>query len=168
MRILLGVFVAGGLAFWVARDSFRPLDQTLVFAVLGLTLLVGGSVLAWAAKYDNADDSDSYLPKFRYLVVALVPWLLALALFLNAFLDRSSPTQHPAAVVSKREGIFQRSVTVTSWRPGRSAEFIPVDARVYSKLPPSGPVMVSVKPGLLSIPWVSGFERRYQLDLRTH
>ncbi len=167
MKILFGVFVAGGLAFWVARDSYRPLDQTLALAVLGLTLLAGASVLAWGAKYDDADDSDSYLPKFRYLVVALLPWLFFLALFLNAFLDRSAPTQHPAAVVSKSDGIFGRSITVTSWRPGRSAESIPVDARVYPKLPASGPIIVSVKPGLLGIPWVNGFERHYQLNLRT-
>jgi hypothetical protein len=168
MKLLFGVFVTGGLAFWVAIDSYRPLDQTLAFALLGVTLLVGASVLAWAAKYDNADDSDSYLPKSRYVIVAALPWLLALALFLNAFLDRSAPTQHPTTVVSKRERAFGQSVTVTSWRPGRGVESIPVDARLYPKLPQSGPIIVSVKPGLLAIPWVSGFERHYQLNLRTH
>ncbi len=168
MKILFGVFLAGGLAFWVARDSYRPLDQLLAFAVLGLTLLAGASVLAWGAKYNGADDSDSSLPKFRYVAVGLLPWLFALALFLNAFLDRSSPTQHAAAVVSKSEGLFGRSLTVTSWRPGRSAETIPLDAGVYPKLPASGPILVSVKPGLLGIPWVSGFERHYQLNLRTN
>ncbi len=166
MKILFGAFLAGGLAFWVARDSYRPLDQALAFALLVLTLLAGGSVLAWGIRYDDGNDSDSYSPKLRYVVVTFLPWLFALGLFLNAFLDRSAATQHPAAIVSKREGTFGRSITVSSWRPGRSAESIPVDARIYLKLPPSGPILVSVKPGLLGIPWVSGFERRYQLNLR--
>jgi len=168
MKILFGAFVAGGLALLVARDSYRLLDQTLALKLLGLTLLAGASVLALGAKHSDADDSDSYFPKFRYLIVALLPWLFFLTLSLNAFLDRSSPMQYPVTVVSKSEGMLGRSITVTSWRPGRSAESIPVDAHVYPSLPASGPIIVSVKHGLLGIPWVSGFERRYQLNLRTH
>src|SRR5260370_16480116 len=101
MKILFGVFVAGGLALWVARDSYRPLEQTLAFAVLGLTLLAGASALAWGAKYNDADESDSYVPKFRYLAVALLPSLFFLALFLNAFLVRSSPSHHPPPLPTK-------------------------------------------------------------------
>ena len=168
MKILIGVFVAGALALWAARDSYRPLDQPLAFEVLGLMLLAGASALAWGTKHSKADDSDSYFPKSRYLMTALVPWLFFLTLSLNTFLDRSSPTQYPATVLSKGEGMFGRSITVTSWRPGRSAESIPVDAHVYPSLPASGPIIVSVKPGLLGIPWVSGFERHYQLNLSTH
>lgn len=165
MKLLLAIFAIGGAVFWVAIDLFRPLDQTLAFALLGLTLVAGGSVLAWAVIPHDADDSDSYLPKPRYIVVVSLPWLFALALFLNAFLDRSAPTQHPAAVVSKSERAFGQSLTVTSWRPGRSVESIPVDAGLYSKLPQRGPIIVTVKPGLLGIPWVSGFEHLHQLNL---
>jgi len=168
MKILFGVFVAGGLALWVARDSYRLLDQRLAFKVIGLTLLAGASVLAWRTRRSNANDSDSYFPKFRYLIVALLPWLFVLTLSLNTFLDHSSPTQHPATVVSKSETILGRRITVTSWRPGRNAESILVDAHVYPSLPANGPIIVSVKPGLLGIPWVNGLERRYQLNLRTH
>src|SRR5215467_59365 len=120
MKILFGVFVVGGLALWVVRDSYRLLDQTLALDVLGLTLLAGASVLARGAKHGDAIDSDSYCPKFRYLIVALLPWLFVLTLTLNTFLDRSSPMQYPATVVSKSEGILGQSITVTSWRPGRS------------------------------------------------
>ena len=168
MKIRFGLFVAGSLALWVARDSYRPLDQPLAFKVIGLTLLAGATVLAWGTRRSKADDSDSYFPKFTYLIVALLPWLFVLTLSLNAFLDRSSPMQHPATVVSKSETILGRRITVTSWRPGRNAESIPVDAHVYPSLPANGPIIVSVKPGLLGIPWVNGFERRYQLNLRTH
>jgi hypothetical protein len=167
MKLLFGVLVTGGLAFWLAIDSYRPLDRTLAFVLLGVTLLVGATVLAWAAKYDNADDSDSYAPKPQYILVSSLLWLFALALFLNAFLDRSAPTQHPTTVVSKRERAFGQSVTVSSWRQGRSVESIPVDARLYTKLPETGSIIVSVKPGLLGIPWVSGFEHLYRLNLRT-
>jgi hypothetical protein len=166
MRLFLGVFVMGGVAFWFAINSYRPLDQRLAYALLGVILLVGVAVLGWAAKYDHADDSDSYAPKPRYIAVSSVLWLFALAVFLNALLDRSAPTQHPTTVVSKREGTFGQSVTVTSWRPGRSVESIPVDSRIYPKLPENGSIVVSVKPGLLGIPWVSGFEHVYRLNLR--
>ncbi|HXJ16280.1 MAG TPA: hypothetical protein VNM68_03685 [Candidatus Polarisedimenticolia bacterium] len=166
MKLLFGVLLTGGLASWFAINSYRPLDQTLAYALLGVTLLAGVAVLGWAAKYDNADDSDSYAPKPRYIAVSSVLWLFALAVFLNALLDRSAPAQHPTTVVSKREGTFGQSVTVNSWRQGRRVESIPVDSRIYPKLPESGSIVVSVKPGLLGIPWVSGFEHVYRLNLR--
>jgi hypothetical protein len=166
MKLLFGVFVSGGLAFWWAIYSYRPLDQTLAFVILGLTLFLGVAVLAWAARYDNSNDSASYAPKPRYIVASSLLWLFALALFLNALLDRSAPALHPTKVVSKRERAFGQSVTVTSWRQGRSVESIPVDSRICLELPQRGSIIVSVKPGLLGIPWVSGFEHLYRVNLR--
>lgn len=168
MKLLLGILAIGTAVFWVAINSYRPLDQTLVYGLLGVTLLAGVAVLTWAAKHDDADDPDSYLPKSRYVAVAFLPWLLAAALLLNAFLDHSAPTPHRAAVVGKSEDAFRKCITVTSWRPGRKVESIPVDAYLYSRLPENGPIIVTVKPGLLHIPWVVGFERSYRLKVRAN
>jgi hypothetical protein len=167
MKLLLGMLAIGTGVFWVAINSYRPLNQTLSFGVLGVVLLAGGTVLVWAAKYDDVDSSDSYLPKARYVGVAFLPWLLAMALLLNAALDGSVPAQHRVAIVGKSESAVRHSVTVTSWRSGRSVEVIPVDAGLYSKLPQNGPIIVAVKPGLLKLPWVTGFERVYRMNART-
>ncbi len=167
MKLLMGMLAIGGGVFWVATNSFRPLDQTLAFILLGLVLFAGGAVLTWAAKYDDVDSSDSYLPKARYVCVASFPWLLAAALLLNATLDGSVPAQHRVMVVSKSESALRQSITVTSWRPGRSVEVIPVDANIYPELPANGPIIIAVKPGLLRLPWVTGFERVYRMNART-
>jgi hypothetical protein len=168
MKVLLGILVIGAALFWLAINSYRPLDQMLALDVLGLSFLLGGAVLVWAFRYDDVDKSDSYLPKSRYIVVACLPWFLALALLLNALLDTSAPTQYRATVVSKSETSFRQCITVTSWRTGRSVESIPVDAGVYPNLPQSGPIIVNVKPGLLHVPWVVGFERLYRLNVRAN
>jgi hypothetical protein len=167
MKLLLGMLAIGSCVFWVAINSFRPLDQTLGFLVLGGILLAGGTVLVWATKCGDVDSSDSYLPKARYVGTASLPWLLAAALLLNAVLDRSVPAQHHVTVVGKSESAVRETITITSWRPGKSVEVIPVDAGLYSKLPQRGPIIVAVKPGFLRLPWVTGFERVYQMNART-
>lgn len=166
MKLLLGILAFGTAMFWLAIHSYRPLDQNLAFEVMGFSFLAGAAVLAWGLKRDHPDRSDSYLPKPQYVAVACLPSLLALALFLNVLLDGSAPKQYQAFIVGKTETSLSNYVTVTSWRTGRTAESIPVDAAVYARLPQSGPILVSVKPGLLRLPWVAGFERVYRLNVR--
>jgi len=166
MKILLGILAFGTAMFWLAIHSYRPLDQNLAFEILGFSFLAGAAVLAWGLKRNHADSSDSYVPKPQYVAVACLPCLLALALFLNVLLDGSAPKQYQAIVLRKTETPLSNCITVTSWRTGRTAESIPVDASVYAQLPQSGPILVSVKPGLLHLPWVAGFGRIDRLNVR--
>lgn len=168
MKFLLGILAFGTAMFWLAIHSYRPLDQRLALDILGVSFFLGAVVLACAFKFDHPDRSESYLPKPQYVAVACLPCLLALALFLNVLLDGSAPKQYPATILRKTETSFSNYIMVTSWRTGKTVESIPVDAAVYAQLPQSGPILVSVKPGLLHVPWVAGFERIYRLNVRAH
>jgi hypothetical protein len=98
------------------------------------------------------------------VAVAVFPWLLACGILANGALDHSSEVLYQPVVLRTA---YQRRwdlVVVQSWRPGRTTESL------YIRRPflfgrggfyflPGKTIIVGMKPGALSMPWITRVSR---------
>ncbi len=159
---LVAVFLFGSIAFFPSTLFYPPLELDGILIFIGvlffLTLLLAG-YLDWRAR--KHAEIESLKRVFRALIP--LPWLLAGLLWANGALDSSEPKNHRTVVMDKftMPGALKQSrITVTSWRPGRSIERVPVSRDDYLRFAPGDEVEVRVQDGLVGIPWVYAVYRK--------
>ncbi|MFZ3214500.1 MAG: hypothetical protein WA192_00390 [Candidatus Acidiferrales bacterium] len=155
------LFLVGAIAFIVASGRYPALelDGILIFIGVVFFLTLGLAMIVERRALRHAEVES--LKRVYYGLLPL-PWLLAALLFANGALDRSPAHQEKARVIGKfamSGPVPSRRLIVSSWRPGRRVERIPVDRDDFDRFTSGDIVDIQVKDGLVSIPWVAGVSR---------
>ena len=168
------------LAYWAMRTvlEYRPVGSSVaallptigMAVVLASLVLVAVDVLAVLPKDGTFFEVVGRIGRWsRWVVVGFV-WI-AIALMLNARLDRSAATAHRAEVV--RVGARTQTpgaALVHSWMDVRSATLaadvmrVPLGPREQGVFWRQEPVLVLVRQGRFGVPWIARLER----DLEGH
>ncbi len=127
MKILVGIFVTGSMALFLANRAFTPVSEDAVLLSMIPLWFIGAGVLQWATKRDDGNDTDSYYPQKRYFALVCLPWLFSAVLCSNAMADSSPPAVHKTIVRSGSKGRYGSDLKVESWRPSHGAETMLVD-----------------------------------------
>ena len=158
--LLLAPGLLVGLAAYIV---FPPLDAGPLVA-FGLFLLFLPIVLQLLSiiRKRLSDDLDRLRTAYVYSSIALL--LLALLLFLNGWLDRSPVNPVTTTVIQKTEtrrgSSTGHSLTVSSWRPGRSLEELVVGSHTYNTVFVGKTIAVDMHKGFFNLPWYSGVSSR--------
>lgn len=153
---LTAVFLVGGVTFLPSSQLYPPLELDGIFIFIGAVVFAG---LALAVLVDRRSRRGEEVEVFRRIFVGLVPlpWLLAGLLYANGRLDATRPVGHAVSVVGKftMPGTLRSTrLVVTSWRPGRRIERVPLPRSEFHRFRRGDVVEVQVQPGLVGIPWV--------------
>lgn len=129
---------------------------------------------------DPPNPDGSNLTGLLFMIVAIVMGVYGLLVTLNVQLDSSNPTSHRVDVVEKyqlsanlanlitgdppprKNHLASDFITVESWRSGRKYENFAVSNHLHSNLyvdRKKERVEVTVRSGLLGVPWVVGIEK---------
>lgn len=154
-------FLVGAVLFVPASQVFPPiaLDSILIF--MGVIFFAALSLGYWI-EHRAKHHQEVEVMKRIYFGLTPVPWVLAAMLFMNGRFDSSVPRTEPAVVIGKVSvaGLPRGyRLVVTSWRGNRSIERVPVPRDDFDRFHPGDEVIVIVKDGLASIPWVYAVRR---------
>lgn len=156
MNILIAIFAVGSVALFESIQTFPPIWYDELTWTLLVVWLAGSMILAAAKKYDDNEESDSYLPRKRYIAIALVPWLISAGIYANAVFDRSSPVAYRTTVISRSKGRYGSDVRVSPFLQSHGARVIPVRFSCFDALMPGTEVYVQIKRGAIQVPWIAG------------
>ena|SRR5579864_1260823 len=155
MKIVTPVFLIGCIAIVLAFSQY-PLVDIVTTAALFAAGFIFIALLLHAGRNENVSA--------RYVLAAVLPWVIAGLLFANGALDNSEETRHPTTVVetsyasSYRSIGMRHSMVVQSWRPGRTTETVHVSA-FQPFFHPGERITIGVKIGALGISWISSISR---------
>lgn len=155
------VFLLGAITCVVAAERFPALELDGILIFIGVVFFVTLGIAILLERRALRHQEVETLKRLYYGLIPL-PWLLAILLFGNGALDRSTVQSEQARVISKFSmpgPIPSRRLIVTSWREGHRLERIPVDRVDFDRFTTGDVVDVKVKGGLVSIPWVTGVSR---------
>jgi len=157
-------FLAGSLLFPYITPIYPPLDLDLMLVFFGVLFFVA---LAIVVLLDHRARKHQEIEILKRIYAGFIPlpWILALAIFLNGRLDQPSKLVYvPVRVDGKflMKGLLRgtRRLVVRSWRPGQKVERIPVDPDDFERFRLGDQIEVAVQPGVLGIPWVYGVYRQ--------
>lgn len=154
-------FLLGAIAFVAASVRYPALDLDEILIFIGVLFFVTLGIAMWVERRALRHAEVEALKRVYYGLIPL-PWLLAVLLLGNGWLDHSPPQLQTARVVGKfamRGPVPSRRLIVNSWREGRRFERVPVDQGDFDRFTTGDVVEVQVKGGLVGIPWVSGVSR---------
>jgi len=150
---LLAPGLLGGLLAYVI---YPPLDAGPL-VVLGLCVFALPLVLQLFSVVRKRLSEDVRWLRKVYVYSSLALLLLALVPLLNGWLDRSPGSAVRATVIqkafSRRGSATRHSLTVSSWRPGRSEEELVVGTRSYNNALVGKTITVEVHKGFFGLPW---------------
>lgn len=157
-------FLIGSLLFPYVSQLYPPLDLDLMLVFFGLLFFVALTLAFFLERRARARQELEVLKRIYFGFIPL-PWLLAVALFVNGKLDSpKNIVYHPTTVEARfyMKGLIRgsRRLIVTGWRPGQKIERLPVDAYDYDRFHNGDAVLVAVEPGALGIPWCYSVYRR--------
>jgi hypothetical protein len=155
------VFLLGAITFVVAAERYPALELDGILIFIGVLFFVTLGIAILLERRALRHQEVETLKRLYYGLIPL-PWLLAILLFGNGALDKSTVQSERARVISKFSmpgPIPSRRLIVTSWREGHHLERIPVDRVDFDRFTTGDIVDVKVKSGLVSIPWVAGVSR---------
>jgi len=141
-----------GVIFATRAYSLLNKDLWLIFGLLTLPIVV--FLMYLRGKEKQGEDIRRFFPVTTW--VAFIPLCAAVAFLANGALDRSPVEPHTAVVIkmeSAAKGATYR-VQVSSWRPGRSSEWLHVSKNVFVQFQVHDPITVEMHTGALGIPWV--------------
>jgi hypothetical protein len=152
VKILTPLFLLGSftLAYFVFI-RYPPVETTATMVLF----VLGFFVLAIFFRQGRMEKVTA-----RYILAALLPWVIAGFFFANAALDYSEETVHPTVVVQTYYGTrWQRKeLIVRSWRSGRTTESVYVSS--FQPFFYEGQhVAIGVKSGALGVSWISSISR---------
>jgi hypothetical protein len=156
-----GFFLLGAIAFVAASVRYPALDLDEILIFIGVLFFVTLGIAMWVERRALRHAEVEALKRVYYGLIPL-PWLLAVLLLGNGWLDHSPPQLQTARVVGKfamRGPVPSRRLIVNSWREGRRFERVPVDQSDFDRFTTGDVVEVQEKGGLVGIPWVSGVSR---------
>lgn len=159
---LTAVFLVGAVTFLPISLVYPPLELDGIFIFVGVVVFFA---LVLAVNVDRRSRRGLEIEALRRIFVGLVPipWLLAALLLVNGKFDTTPPVIHTARVEGKftMPGTLRSTrLAVTSWRPGRSIERVPLAASDFHRFDRGDTVEVSVQEGLVGIPWVQDVIRK--------
>jgi hypothetical protein len=151
LLLIPGVFVSLS-----AQGAYPPLNSRLTMGVmLGLFLLpVALLMLSWARRPPH-QGAGPWRTVFIGAGLALVLW--GVALFVNGGLDRAPSPVVRCTILRKTSFATRRgrryTLTITSWRPGRSQEIFRVGSSVFERAVVGKSVTVDLHPGYFGLGW---------------
>ena len=159
---LTAVFVVGSVIFLPVSHLYPPLELDGIFIFVGALVFAG---LSLAVTVDRRARRGQEIEALRRIFVGLVPvpWLLAGLLLVNGKFDSTPPVSHTVSVVGKftMPGTLRSTrLAVTSWRPGRTIERVPVMSSDFHRFDRGDVVEIRVQEGLVGIPWVYNVHRK--------
>lgn len=156
------IFVLGGIAFVVASGRYPALELDEILIFIGIVFFLTLGLAIWVERRAIRHGEVEVLKRIYYGLIP-VPWLLAALLLANGALDNARPHTEHARVVGKFSmpgPAATRRLVVTSWREGGRLERVPVDRVDFDRIFAGDTVDVSIKDGLVGIPWVTGVSRQ--------
>lgn len=149
------VFLVGVVALMLCTAQPYPLlsGQMTTLGLLAVCACAGFVVL-------RAPRDAPVVPKDVLMV--LLPWFLAAALFANGAFDSSPEALHRTVVVRTSYGRRSRALVVQSWRPGNSTELLSLAGGFFGRYGffyPGQTVTVGTRSGALGMPWVTRISR---------
>jgi len=160
------LLLAGALVALIFFERYQPLDSAAVMRSFSIALLVLWVLLAWKTWELMRSPRKSWGARFGLFLPALVPWAFAAFLGLNGALDRSPPSTHLTAVVTRHASsrdwlhLFRYEVVVHSWREGRCFEGVLVRDRNHFEAQQRGdPVRVEVRSGFFGLAWIAALRK---------
>lgn len=163
LLLLTAIFLVGAVLFVPVSRVFPPLDLDGVLIFVGALFFLTLGLAVWLdARARHHREVEALKQIFRALVP--VPWLLSALLFVNGWMDRSSPAVHSATIVSKFSmpgWLREHRLVVTSWRSGRLFERIAVDTNDQARFLRGDEIEIGVHEGLAGIAWVSEIHRKH-------
>jgi hypothetical protein len=155
------VFLVGGLGFVAAAGLYPPLEIDGMLIFIGISFFITLGIGLWLERR-AVRHMDIEVLRRIYFGLVPVPFLLGALLLVNGGLDHASPARERALI----EGKFSmrgpwpwHRLVVYSWRDGRRYERIAVNSTDFDLYTVGDPLVISVEPGLVGIPWVSGVYR---------
>jgi hypothetical protein len=156
------VFLVGALGFVVASGLYPPLEIDGMMIFVGIVFFITLGTGVWLERRAVRHMDIEALKKIYFGLIP-VPLLLGVLLLANGGLDHSAPTAQKTTIVDKfsmRGPWPGHRLVVYSWGDGRRYERIAVNTTDFDLYTMGDPLMVSVEPGLVGIPWVAGVCRR--------
>lgn len=154
MKILIPAFLVGALALAFSVGAYQPFDTDGM--LLGILVLCVTALAVLA----TADTDEGISPK--YVLAALLPWLLSAVFVANGALDHSQEMRYHTVVIEEHFNSPRwwvgDSIVVRSWRPDRSRERVYIRG-IQAFYDPGEGVTVGIRPGALGIAWVSSLLR---------
>ncbi len=154
-------FLLGAIAFIAASVRYPALDLDEILIFIGVLFFLTLGIGIWVERRALRHAEVEALKRVYYGLIPL-PWLLAVLLLGNGWLDHSPTQLQTAHVVGKfamRGPVPSRRLIVNSWRDDHRFEHVPVDQGDFDRFTTGDVVEVQVKGGLVGIPWVSGVSR---------
>jgi hypothetical protein len=162
------MFLGGLVAFVRCLETYPPYwnDDPLIWK-LPLTCYVAGFLLTIAFR-KKLLARQTMFPGYKALTILILPFAPAAAgvslfLFLNGYLDASTPRTVPYTILHKHRYQSDFSLDLQSLQEPPFPNSIPVDADTYHAARPGGRVAVMVKNGYFNTPWIVA----YQLEDQT-
>lgn len=156
------VFLVGSLAFPYISQIYPPLDLDVMLVFYGAIFFLALALAVLIDHRARRHQEIEVLKRFYFGFVPL-PWIFAVALFVNGKIRSGPDEYYPTTVISKfnMKGIVRGSqrLLVHSWRDGQRVERLAVDADDFNRFHDGDAVVVRVQPGALGIPWVYGVFR---------
>jgi hypothetical protein len=155
------IFLLGALAFIVGSARYPALELDGILIFIGVLFFLTLGLAIWVERRALRHAEVEALKRIYYALIPL-PWLLAALLLGNGALDHTPPRIERARVIGKFSmpgPVPNRRLVVTSWRPGRRLERVPVDRGDFDRVSSGDLVEVRVQEGLVGIPWVAGVSR---------
>jgi hypothetical protein len=145
-----GVFVTlHALSVYPPVNARFPMAVMLFMFLLPVVLMVLSFVL-------NRPNENQKTWRILYVSSSVALLLLAILLFLNGYLDRSSPNEVRTTVIRKaviRGRSTQYNLSVSSWTPDRSIENFNVAMNVFERAAVGKTVTVELHKGFFGMPW---------------
>lgn len=157
------LLLAGGFVALAVFERYQPLDAPAQIRALALALPALFLILILTVR-QLIRGVEFRAPRFWLLAPAAIPWIFALALFSNGWLDRSPPERQATVVVGKyaraaRGPLFHYELVVRSWRaPGHVEGIILRREDEFNRFRLGDPATVLVRRGFLRLAWIDGVE----------
>jgi hypothetical protein len=151
--LLLAPGLLGGIFAYVV---YPPLDSGPLVA-FGLCIFLLPFVLKLSSVLRKRLGEDEGRLRTVYVCTSFALLLLSFVVLVNGWQDKSPLNAVRATVIQKtstrHRSTTSYSVTVSSWRPGRSVEELTVGSRTYNNVVVGKPVTVGVRKGAFGLPW---------------
>lgn len=157
------LLLAGGFVALAVFERYQPLDAPAQIRALALALPALFLILILTIR-QLVRGVELHAPRFWLLAPAAIPWIFALALFLNGWLDRSPVERQATVVVGKYERttrgpLFHYELVVRSWRaPGHAEAIILRREEEFNRFHLGDPATVLIRRGFLHMAWIDGVE----------
>ena len=145
-----GVFLT-----FLALSEYPPVNARLPMAMM-LCIFILPVVLMMLSFVLKRLNENVKTWRILYVSSSVALLLLAILLFLNGGLDRSSPNVVTTRVIRKaviRGRSTQYNLTVSSWRPGRSIENFNVAFSVFDRTDVGKIITLEVHEGIFGLQW---------------